>query len=112
MLTENLKANNEHSTSNSVPPHLPVHTPGPELQYRSAQSMEEFQVNRAPFMQAKDYDHEDTDVEFTADRTLTIIANILASIGVFALLMLAIAMMMQFPDMWLSKTLIALWRGL
>ena len=72
----------------------------------------EFQVNRAPFMQAKDFDNEEVDVEFTADRTLTIIANILASIGVFSLLMLAIAMMMQFPDMWLSKALLALWRGL
>lgn len=69
-------------------------------------------MNRAPFMQAKDFDNEEVDVEFTADRTLTIIANILASIGVFSLLMLAIAMMMQFPDMWLSKALLALWRGL
>lgn len=70
----------------------------------------------AQYVRFKDYDlielNDSEDLGFTADRTLTIIANILASIGVFSLLMLAIAMLMQFPDMWLSKTLIALWRGL
>ena len=48
------------------------------------------------------YDHEDMEIEFTADRTLTWIANILASIGVFALLMFAIAVIAAVPDSWLG----------
>ncbi len=65
-------------------------------------------MNRAPFMQAKDFDHEDIDVEFTPDGTLAIIANILASIGVFAALMFAIAIVAQVPESWLSWIVLAL----
>ena len=50
----------------------------------------------------KGYDHEDIETEFTADRTLSIVANILASIGVFALLMCTIAVLAQVPESWLS----------
>ena len=56
----------------------------------------------------KMYDHEDVETEFTADRTLSIIANILASIGVFALLMTAIAIVAQVPESWLSWIVLAL----
>ena len=58
---------------------------------------------------AKDFDHEDVDTEFTADRTLTVIANILASLGVFALLMCAIAVTMQVPDGWLTWIILRVW---
>lgn len=66
-------------------------------------------VNQAPFVQFKDYDHEDVSAEFTSDGTLSIIANILASIGVFALLMCAIAVIAQTPDSWLSWLVLATW---
>lgn len=56
----------------------------------------------APYMRStdfatgpKDFDHEDVETEFTSDGTLSTIANILASIGVFALLMTAIAVVVQ-----------------
>ena len=65
---------------------------------------------KAPYIRMKDYDHEDVEADF--DTTLRTLGSVLASIGVFSLLMLAITVLMQFPDMWLSKTLIALWRGL
>ena len=100
LVTKNQKPQHEYPTSNSVPPHPHVYAPGPELHHRREQSMEEFQVNRAPFMQAKDFDHEDVDVEFTADRTLSVSANLLASIGVFTLLMTAIAFLAQVPESW------------
>jgi len=57
---------------------------------------------QAPYMRAKDYDHEDIDVEFKADGTLAIVANVLASIGVFCALMMAILIVAQVPDSWLS----------
>ena len=63
---------------------------------------------KAPYIRMKDYDHEDVEAEFTADRTLSVIANILASIGVFALLMTAIAVVAQVPDSWLSWIVLAL----
>jgi hypothetical protein len=63
---------------------------------------------KAPYVQMKDYDHEDVEVEFPASKTLAIIANILASIGVFAALMLAIAIVAQVPDSWLSWLVLAL----
>jgi len=107
LVTKNQKPQHEYSTSNSVPPHPHVYAPGPELHHRREQSVEEFQVNRAPFMQAKDYDHDDVATEFTADRTLSVIANILASIGVFALLMTAIAIVAQVPDSWLTWIILA-----
>lgn len=51
----------------------------------------------APYLRAtdfatdtKDYDHEDVATDFHADSTLSVIANILASFGVFALLMTAL----------------------
>ncbi len=63
---------------------------------------------KAPYIRMKDYDHEDVEAEFRADRTLVIIANILASIGVFAVLMFAIAIVAQVPDSWLSWIVLAL----
>ena len=63
---------------------------------------------KAPYIRMKDYDHEDVEVEFRSDRTLVIIANILASIGVFAALMFAIAIVAQVPESWLSWIVLAL----
>ena len=63
---------------------------------------------KAPYIRMKDYDHEDVEVEFPASKTLAIIANILASIGVFALLMCAIAVVAQVPESWLSWIVLAL----
>jgi hypothetical protein len=63
---------------------------------------------KAPYVQMKDYDHEDVEVEFPASKTLAIIANILASIGVFAALMFAIAIVAQVPESWLSWIVLAL----
>ncbi len=63
---------------------------------------------KAPYIRMKDYDHEDVEAEFRADRTLVIIANVLASIGVFAALMFAIAIVAQVPDSWLSWIVLAL----
>ena len=65
-------------------------------------------MNRAPYVRMKDYDHEDVEVEFPASKTLAIIANILASIGVFAALMFAIAIVAKVPDSWLSWIILAL----
>ncbi|MBK9348542.1 MAG: hypothetical protein IPN06_20130 [Burkholderiales bacterium] len=65
-------------------------------------------MNRAPYVRMKDYDHEDVEAELRADRTLVIIANILASIGVFAVLMFAIAIVAQVPESWLSWIVLAL----
>ena len=69
----------------------------------------------APYMRAtdfatgtKDFDHEDVETEFHADSTLSIIANVLASIGVFTLLMCAIAVVAQVPESWLSWVVLAL----
>lgn len=68
-------------------------------------------MNRAPYIRMKDYDydHEDVETEFTADRTLSVIANLLASFGVFAALMMAIAFLAQVPESWL--TWLVLWVG-
>ena len=69
----------------------------------------------APYLRAtdfatdtKDYDHEDVATDFHADSTLSVIANVLASIGVFALLMCAIAVVAQVPESWLSWIVLAL----
>ncbi len=69
----------------------------------------------APYMRAtdfatgtKDFDHEDVETEFHADSTLSIIANVLASLGVFTLLMCAIAVVAQVPESWLSWIVLAL----
>ena len=69
----------------------------------------------APYMRAtdfatgtKDFDHEDVETEFHADSTLSIIANVLASIGVFTLLMCAIAVVAEVPESWLSWIVLAL----
>ena len=69
----------------------------------------------APYMRAtdfatgtKDYDHEDVATDFHADSTLSVIANILASFGVFALLMTAIVVVAQVPESWLSWIVLAL----
>lgn len=64
---------------------------------------------QAPYIRAKDFDHDDVDTEFRADRTLAIIANVLASIGVFCALMLAIAVMAQVPESWLSWLVLSTW---
>ena len=71
--------------------------------------MEEFKMNKAPYVRAKDFDHEDVETEFRADRTLSLIANILASLGVFAALMCVIAVLMQMPDSWLSWLDMYIW---
>ena len=63
---------------------------------------------KAPYIRMKNYDHEDVEAEFTPDGTLAIIANILASIGVFAALMFAIAIVAKVPDSWLSWIILAL----
>ena len=69
----------------------------------------------APYLRAtdfatgtKDYDHEDVATDFHADSTLSVIANILASFGVFALLMTAIVVVAQVPESWLSWIVLAL----
>ena len=59
-------------------------------------------MNRAPYVRTKDFDHEDVEVESPAPKTLNVIANILASLGVFCALMLAIVVVAQVPDSWLS----------
>lgn len=63
---------------------------------------------KAPYVQMKDYDHEDVEVEFPASKTLNTIANVLASIGVFCVLMLAIVVLAKVPDGWLSWIVLAL----
>lgn len=65
-------------------------------------------MNKAPFVQYKRFDHEDVETDFLVDSALAIIANILASIGVFALLMTAIALMANFPESWLTWIVLAL----
>ena len=63
---------------------------------------------KAPYLRMKDYDHEDVETEFRSDGTLSVIANILASLGVFTLLMTAIAVVAQVPESWLSWIVLAL----
>ena len=65
-------------------------------------------MNKAPYVRMKDFDHEDVEAEFTSYGTLSIIANILASFGVFTLLMCAIAVVAQVPESWLSWIVLAL----
>lgn len=55
----------------------------------------------------KMYDHEDVATDFHADSTLSIIANILASLGIFAALMCVIAVLAQFPESWLTWLVLA-----
>lgn len=57
-------------------------------------------MSKTPFIQAKDFDHEDVVTEFHADTALSVIANVLASFGVFAALMCAIAVLAQVPESW------------
>lgn len=64
---------------------------------------------QAPYMRYKDFDHEDIATEFTSDGTLSIIANALASFGVFAALMCAIAVVAQVPESWLSWLVLSAW---
>ena len=68
----------------------------------------------APYLRAtdfatdtKDYDHEDVATDFHADRTLSIVANTLASFGIFAALMCVIAVLAQFPESWLTWLVLA-----
>lgn len=65
-------------------------------------------MNKAPFVQYKRFDHEDVETDFHVDSTLSVIANVLASLGVFALLMCAIAVLAQVPESWLSWIVLAL----
>jgi len=60
-------------------------------------------------VRAKDYDHENVDIEFTSDGTLALIGNVLGSFIVFALLMGAIAFLAQVPDKWESWLVLSLW---
>ncbi len=53
---------------------------------------------KASFIRAKDFDHEDVELEFTAGSTLLWFVNFWASCGVFAALMLAIAFLAQVPE--------------
>lgn len=63
----------------------------------------------APFLQAKDFDHEDVATDFHADSTLSIIANTLASFGIFAAMMCAIAVVAQVPESWVSWLVLSVW---
>lgn len=65
-------------------------------------------MSKAPYVRAKDFDHEDVTMEFPANRALDILANTLASFGVFAALMCAIAVVAQVPESWLSWIVLAL----
>lgn len=56
----------------------------------------------------KSYDHEDVDAGFTADSILLWFVNFLASCGVCVLLLLAIGVVAQVPDSWLSWIVLAL----
>jgi hypothetical protein len=53
---------------------------------------------KAPFMQFKEFDHDDIAVEFRADFWLSFIANALVSVGVFVLFVVAIAVLLRLPD--------------
>ena len=63
---------------------------------------------QAPYIRAKDFDHDDVETEFTADAVLNTIANVLASVGAFSLLMFAIVVLMQVPDSFFEWVLLAL----
>lgn len=53
--------------------------------------MEEFKMKQqAPYIRAKDFDHEDIEMEFTADETLNMFFKVGMSFVVFALLLVAI----------------------
>ena len=52
--------------------------------------MEEFKMNKAPYVRAKDFDHEDVETEFRADETLNAVFKFGMSFVVFLLLLLAI----------------------
>lgn len=62
----------------------------------------------APYVRFKDidliklYDHEDVETEFHVSKWLTWAANFFASIGVCVLLLLAIAIVAEIPDKWIS----------
>lgn len=72
-------------------------------------------MNKTPYVRVGDYDlikhfdHEDITTEFRADKTLSLIANVLASFGVFTLLMCAIAVIAQVPESWLSWLVLSVW---
>jgi len=71
-----------------------------------------FQLNtdnshmNAPFTQFKEYDHEDVETEFTADRTLAAIADLFAAFVIFSLLMAAIIFLLQVPERWITNLLL------
>ena len=66
-------------------------------------------MNRAPYIRAKDYDHEDVETEFHNDWVLSVVANSLAAIGVFALLMCAAAFLLQVPESWVTRLVLQVW---
>ena len=45
------------------------------------------------------------ETEFTADRTLAVIADLFASFVIFALLMAAIIFLLQVPERWITNLL-------
>ena len=45
---------------------------------------------KAPFVQAKDHDHEDVDLEFRADETMNAVLNFVLSLCACVLLLAAI----------------------
>lgn len=57
---------------------------------------------RAPYIRATDFDHEDVDNEFKSDWALEVFSRVLGSLAVFLLLATAIVTMMQMPASWLT----------
>ncbi len=71
--------------------------------------LDELQMDRAPYLRAKDFDHDDVETEFHSDRMLSFLANLLASVGVFCVFMIFIAMAMQVPDGALAWLILTVW---
>lgn len=69
----------------------------------------------APYVRIKDYDiikmydHDDVTTEFHSSTWLEWTANILASFGVFCLLILAIALLAEVPSSWIAWLVLAGW---
>ena len=63
----------------------------------------------APFVQYKDYDHDDVETDFCADRWLQVASNIMLSVIVFCWLTACIVITLQIPSAWLSWIDLYLW---
>ena len=63
-------------------------------------------MKQAPFVQSKEYDHDDVDSEFTVGRTLSLIVNLMASIGAFVVFVFIIGVLIQFPQKWTTYSLL------